>query len=69
MRPDIPLCFDELTRLVLKNCSTTGRYLIELEIRSADEEPREELPYQRVGLNHSLVDNRHRPRIIEAGDG
>lgn len=67
--PVIPLWFVELTRLLLKNCSTTGHYVIELEIPSADEEPREVLIYQRVKLNHSLVDNRRRPRIIEASEG
>lgn len=68
-RPEIPLCFDKLTRLVLKNCSTTGRHIIELERRSADEEPWEALIYQRVKLNHFLVQNRRRACIIEAGDG
>jgi hypothetical protein len=59
---DIPMWFVELTRLVLKNCSGPGRFIIELEIPSADEEPREVQIYQRVMLSYSLVDNRVRPR-------
>jgi len=64
---DIPLWYVEMTRLVLKNCSEPGRFIIELDIPSADEEPREVLIYRRVKLNHSLVENRLRPRSIEVG--
>lgn len=63
---DIPRWYVEMTRLVLKNCSEPGRFIIELDIPSADEEPREVLIYRRVKLNHSLVENRRRTRTVDS---